>query len=183
MHGSTTKYCYNLLNRNEILLTLLLQIMCGLTNTIAIGAVNQENHVANFSSRGPSYDGRIKPDIVAKGVGVYGANAEDFSAYVTRSGTSVAAPIASGIAALLLSAYPHLKNTQVRNILIETADNSFAPNNNRGYGLVSAVKAIEFPNLDSLQYSIILATICRYKLSYHSLFLNIYFFPLTLLSI
>jgi subtilisin family serine protease len=118
-------------------------------NTLAIGAVDNNNQVASFSSRGPSFDGRIKPDVVAKGVGVYGANAEDFSAYVTRSGTSVAAPIASGVAALLLSAYPHLKNTQVRNILIETADSSFAPNNNRGYGLISAVKAIEFPNLDA----------------------------------
>lgn len=116
-------------------------------NTIAIGAVNQENQVASFSSRGPSYDGRIKPDVVAKGVGVYGANAEDFSAYVTRSGTSVAAPIASGVAALLLSAYPHLKNTQVRSIFFESADNNTSPDNDRGYGLISAVKAIEFPNL------------------------------------
>ncbi|MCW8804608.1 MAG: S8 family serine peptidase [Ignavibacteriaceae bacterium] len=125
-------------------------------NTMAIGAVNQENQVASFSGHGPSYDGRIKPDVVAKGVGVYCANAEDYSAYVTRSGTSVAAPIASGVAALLLSAYPHLKNTQVRNILIETADSSFAPNNNRGYGLVSALKAIEFPNLDASEGTFLL---------------------------
>ncbi len=117
-------------------------------NTLAIGAVDNNNQVASFSSRGPSYDGRIKPDVVAKGVGVYGANAEDFSAYVSRSGTSVAAPIASGVAALLLSAYPHLKNTQVRTILFESADNNSSPDNDRGYGLISAVKAIEFPNLD-----------------------------------
>jgi hypothetical protein len=118
-------------------------------NTIAIGAVNQENQVASFSGHGPSYDGRIKPDVVAKGVGVYCANAEDFSAYFTRSGTSVAAPIASGVAALLLSAYPHLKNTQVRSIFFESADNNLSPDNERGYGLVSAVKAIQFPNLDA----------------------------------
>jgi serine protease AprX len=116
-------------------------------NILGIGAVNNSNEVAGFSSRGPTYDGRIKPDLVTQGVGVYCAVAGNFSGYQTASGTSVAAPIASGIAALLLSAHPYLKNTQVRNILLETADNSLEPNNYRGYGLISAVKAIEFPNL------------------------------------
>lgn len=118
-------------------------------NTLAIGAVNNVNEVAGFSSRGPTYDGRIKPDVVTQGVDVYCAAAGNFTGYLTASGTSVAAPIAGGVAALLLSAYPHLKNNQVRNIFIETADNSFSPNNERGYGLLSAVKAIEFPNLDA----------------------------------
>jgi hypothetical protein len=40
-----------------------------------------------------------------------------------------------------------LKNTQVRNILLETSDNSKSPDNERGYGLISALDAIEFPNL------------------------------------
>ncbi|HSW54677.1 MAG TPA: S8 family serine peptidase, partial [Ignavibacteriaceae bacterium] len=93
---------------------------------------------------------------VTQGVGVYCAAAGNFTGYLTASGTSVSAPIASGVAALLLSAYPHLKNTQVRNILIETADNSFSPNNERGYGLLSAVKAIEFPNLDASDRTFIL---------------------------
>ncbi len=125
-------------------------------NTLSIGAVNNSNQVANFSSRGPSYDGRIKPEVVTQGVGVYGASAGNYSGYSTASGTSVAAPIASGIAALLLSANPHLKNTQVRNIFIETADNSSSPNNERGYGLLSAVKAIEFPNLNASEGTFIL---------------------------
>ncbi|MBK9098265.1 MAG: S8 family serine peptidase [bacterium] len=118
-------------------------------NTLAIGAVNNQNQIASFSSRGPSFDGRIKPDVVTQGVSVYCAAAGNFSGYTLASGTSVAAPIASGIAALLLSAYPHLKNSQVRNILIETADNSSSPNNDVGYGLLSAVRAVEFPNLQA----------------------------------
>jgi subtilisin family serine protease len=125
-------------------------------NTLAIGAVNSNNEVAAFSSRGPSYDGRIKPDVVTQGVSVYCANPGNFSGYITASGTSVSAPIASGIAALLLSAYPHLKNTQVRSILTETADSSSSPNNNKGYGLLSAVKAIEFPNLKTSEGTYIL---------------------------
>ncbi|HSW55638.1 MAG TPA: S8 family serine peptidase, partial [Ignavibacteriaceae bacterium] len=125
-------------------------------NTLAIGAVNNGNAVAAFSSRGPSYDGRIKPEVVTQGVGVYCAAAGNFTGYLTASGTSVSAPIASGVAALLLSAYPHLKNTQIRNILIETADNSFSPNNEIGYGLLSSVKSIEFPNLDASDGTFIL---------------------------
>ncbi len=116
-------------------------------NTLAIGAVNSSNVVADFSSRGPTFDGRIKPDLLAQGVSVYCARAGDFDGYFYASGTSVAAPIASGVAALLLSAHPHLKNTQVRNIFFETADYSKTPDYERGYGLISALNAIEFPNL------------------------------------
>lgn len=118
-------------------------------NTIGVGAVNINNQVANFSSRGPSFDGRIKPDIVADGVSVLGASAGNFNGYTRASGTSLSAPIASGTASLLLSAHPYLKNTQLRNILFETAGNTTTPNNERGYGLLSALRAVEFPNLES----------------------------------
>ncbi len=115
---------------------------------IAVGAVDANNIVAGFSSRGPTYDGRIKPDIVAQGVNDYGAAViNGFSSYGYNSGTSAATPIASGCAALLLSTYPYLTNEQARNILLETSDNYSTPNNDRGYGLISAEKAIEYPNI------------------------------------
>lgn len=117
-------------------------------NTIGVGAVDSENQIRGFSGRGPTYDGRIKPDVVARGTSVFGAFASGFTNYGTASGTSMSAPIAAGIASLLLSAHPHLKNTQVRNILLETADNSSSPNNERGYGLLLALDAVEFPNLE-----------------------------------
>ncbi len=120
-------------------------------NTLAIGAVDANNIVAGFSSLGPTYDGRIKPDLVTRGVNVIGATSGTFNQYSTASGTSVAAPIASGIAALLLSAHPHLINDQIRNIFFETSDNSLNPDNERGYGLMSALKAIEFPNLEIVE--------------------------------
>jgi serine protease AprX len=119
--------------------------------TLGVGAVNNDNEVASFSSRGPSFDGRIKPDVVAQGVNVYGALAGSFNGYGTANGTSVSAPIASGVAALLLSAHPYLLNSQVRNIFFETADNSKTPDNERGYGLLSALDAIQFPNLEETQ--------------------------------
>lgn len=119
-------------------------------NVLAVGAVDRSNIVAGFSSRGPTFDGRIKPDVTALGVSVYGASTAGFNLYNYASGTSAATPIAAGVAGLLLSAHSYLKNTQVRSILIETAGNSESPNNDIGYGLLSAVKAVNFPNLEKL---------------------------------
>jgi len=118
-------------------------------NTIGVGAVNSSNEVAGFSSRGPTFDGRVKPDVVTRGVSVYGARANTLSDYLRANGTSLSAPIASGVGSLLLSAHPHLRNTQLRNILFETAGNITIPNNERGYGLLSALRAVEFPNMES----------------------------------
>lgn len=117
-------------------------------NVITVGAVNNQNQLALFSSVGPTYDGRIKPELVTMGVNVYGVLASTQTNYQYKSGTSAATPIAAGIGGLLLSAYPHLTNWQIRNILLESCDNFFSPNNQRGYGLLSALKAIEFPNVE-----------------------------------
>ncbi|MFO7526828.1 MAG: S8 family peptidase [Ignavibacteriaceae bacterium] len=117
-------------------------------NIIAVGAVNSNNQLVSFSSRGPTADGRIKPEVVAMGSGVFGAAAGTDNNYASASGTSSSAPIASGVAALMLSIHPHLKNTQVRSIILESSDNALNPNNDIGYGLISAKNAIEFPNLE-----------------------------------
>ncbi len=116
-------------------------------DVIAVGAVNSQNQLASFSSRGPTSDGRIKPEVVAMGVSVFGASSGSINQYITASGTSAAAPIAAGVGALLLSKYPHLKNYQVRNVILESSANSANPNNQIGYGLISAKNAIEYPNL------------------------------------
>ncbi len=116
-------------------------------NTIAVGAVDADNQVAGFSSRGPTYDGRIKPDIVAMGSNNYGASTLGYNRYGYGSGTSFATPIASGIAAMLLSVYPNLTNIQARDILLKSSGNADKPNNDRGYGLVSAKSAISYPVL------------------------------------
>jgi len=125
-------------------------------NIISVGAVDEFSNLAGFSSRGPTYDGRIKPEVVAFGVNTYGAVAGTNNGYRFASGTSAAAPIASGVAALLLSAHPHLKNTQMRSIILESASNSSNPNNQIGYGIISAKNAIEFPNLENINGQYIL---------------------------
>ncbi len=121
-------------------------------NVIAVGAVYSNNTVAPFSSHGPTADGRIKPDVVADGVSVYGAdvdlaNGGGYNKYFFDSGTSAATPIAAGIGAMLLSAFPYLSNVQARQIILETSDNYNNPNNDIGYGLISAEKALAYPNI------------------------------------
>ncbi len=115
---------------------------------IAVGSVDSSNVVSFFSSRGPTYDGRIKPDVVAMGEHVFGASAPSTNSYMFDQGTSAATPIASGVATLLLSANPYLTNEQARYILLHTAGNFNTPNNDRGYGLISAEKALAYPNMD-----------------------------------
>ncbi|MEW6003861.1 MAG: S8 family serine peptidase [Stygiobacter sp.] len=119
---------------------------------IAVGAVNSSNQIASFSSPGPTSDGRIKPEIVAMGVADYHAVAG--GSYGSGSGTSYATPIAAGIAAILKSAWPHLTNKQIRSIFLASGDNVQNPNNDRGYGLISAKKAIAFPNLQIINNNI-----------------------------
>jgi subtilisin family serine protease len=117
-------------------------------NVISVGAIDAFLNRASFSSIGPTYDGRIKPEVVTLGVSVYGASASSINLYSYGQGTSCSAPIAAGIAGLLLSIYPELTNTQVRSILLSTANNSSSPNNNIGFGLLSALNAITLPNIE-----------------------------------
>jgi len=119
-------------------------------NTITVGAVSSSNNVAYFSSRGPTFDGRIKPEVVAQGTSVFNASAGSSSSYSFSNGTSVSAPIVAGVTGLLLSAYPHLNNEQVRSILIESGDNVNNPNNDIGYGLISAIRAVTYPNISKI---------------------------------
>ncbi|MGK9476688.1 S8 family serine peptidase [Melioribacter sp. OK-6-Me] len=116
-------------------------------NVIAVGAVDDSNRVTSFSSRGPTADGRIKPELVALGSAVSYATSDG---YYSGNGTSFSTPITAGIAALLKSFYPHLTNDQIRHIMLEAGDNSSSPNNERGWGLISSLRAINFPNLNKI---------------------------------
>jgi serine protease AprX len=75
--------------------------------------------LASFSARGPTQEGRIKPDVVAPGVGITAASAS--SGYETRSGTSMAAPFVAGVAALMLDANPALSAQQLKDTIMNTA--------------------------------------------------------------
>jgi len=114
---------------------------------IASGAVNTLGAIASFSSRGPTSDGRIKPDVCAMGVAVYAAFPGSPSLYSTASGTSAATPIVAGVAGLLLSHYPELNNNQVRDAMRLTASQSSKPDTVFGWGIVDAIEVISYPQI------------------------------------
>lgn len=117
-------------------------------SVITVGAVNSGGVLADFSSRGPTFDGRIKPDVVTMGVGNVGIAVPPREGigggYTKISGTSAACPMAAGVAALILSAYPNLTPMQVREALLKTADRAATPDNDYGYGLVDAYAALMY---------------------------------------
>jgi serine protease AprX len=116
---------------------------------ISVGATSSDGELATFSSCGPTADGRIKPEVVAQGMGVYWANGSTTTGYSNVSGTSCSTPLVAGAAALILSAHPQLTNMQVRDALMKTtvqrkdgtSETAVYPNNYYGYGFVNVDSA------------------------------------------
>ena len=73
-------------------------------------------NLADFSSRGPTADGRMKPDIAAPGYQINAARANSGNGYVAYSGTSMATPFTAGTVALMLAANPSLTPDQVKSM-------------------------------------------------------------------
>jgi hypothetical protein len=106
-------------------------------SVLAVGAVTPWGEIAGFSSRGPTGDGRIKPEVVAQGVQVVSASPWDDN-YVLPNGTSLSCPLVAGAAALLIQAFPDATNMQIFESLKITASQSYEPNNRYGWGIVNA---------------------------------------------
>lgn len=100
-----------------------------------------------YSGRG-QMGGRIrKPDLVAPGTDIMSCNAffqkkRQTEYYVMKSGTSMATPIVTGCAALLLQKEPYLSNNQVRDRLIYSAKDLGAPWNQQGWGMVNVKRML-----------------------------------------
>jgi hypothetical protein len=99
-------------------------------NVLVVGGVTNTNSTPNLSSKGPAYDGRIKPELMAYG----------------ESGTSDASAVASGVVAIVQQAYQHQYGTVppsalVKTILINSADNDTISYSS-GYGIINALEAV-----------------------------------------
>jgi subtilisin family serine protease len=116
-------------------------------SVLGIGAEDSLGTVAGFSSRGPTADGRIKPDFSAPGVSVWVATPSGGGGvgYGRVNGTSYSTPIVAGVAALFLELHPTYAPMAVREALLRAADNRGTPNNARGYGRPDAHAAAVFP--------------------------------------
>ncbi len=102
-------------------------------NVITVGALTRELTNANFSSIGPSQDGRVKPDIVAIGNPSYLMYGE--GEIIRANGTSFSSPTACGMVACLWQALPHLTAYELMELIRKNSDNAQHPDNIYGYGL------------------------------------------------
>jgi serine protease AprX len=102
-------------------------------------------NLTDFSSRGPTADERIKPDISAPGYNITAPEANTSNKYITYSGTSMATPFTAGTVALMLDANPSLSPTEIKDILMNTAQDWGPSNKDIEYGMgrLDGYEAIE----------------------------------------
>lgn len=110
-------------------------------NILTVGAINGGGNVAGFSGKGPTFDGRIKPDLVALGAGAITANVFTSSEITSNSGTSFSAPIICGLVAGFWQANPTLTAMQVMQWIKASGSNQATPNNSIGWGIPNFVRA------------------------------------------
>lgn len=127
-------------------------VVVGAVNDAVSGGVRATSNatMSSFSSWGPADDGRIKPDVVANGVGVYSSTAGNDAAYGTYNGTSMASPNAAGSAVLIAQEHVRLfgqamRSSTLRGLLIHTADDlgRAGPDYLNGWGLINTKAAVD----------------------------------------
>ena len=118
-------------------------------NVLTVGSVNDYGVRSSFSSVGPTYDGRIKPDVMAQGERIYVTTSTN-NQFVAGAGTSYSTPVMAGITACLMQAMPNKNPVEVRDALRKSADKANNPDNNYGYGIPDAMKALAILSIDEL---------------------------------
>ena len=122
---------------------------------LAVGAVNPDGTRASFSSVGPTTDtpARIKPDIMAQGTQVLSASPVNTTGYLLLQGTSLACPLAAGVAALMVQAKPDASPMEIIEALKATASNAATPDNLNGWGIIDAATGNQLPDGDRHDHS------------------------------
>ena len=105
---------------------------------LCVGACRSDSTIAEFSSHGPSYDGRVKPDITSMGVQTACYHPNDMLAYA--NGTSLATPVAAGLCACLWQAMPQYTSTEIMQMIRESGHLYNNPNPDFGYGIPNFYK-------------------------------------------
>jgi len=109
---------------------------------LSCGAVDLQGIIASSSSHGPTADGRIKPDLCARGVGTYTAYASLDYPYSNRSGTSFSTPLIAGAAALVMEKHPELSPAQITARLKQYASYADFPDNRYGWGIPDVYRSV-----------------------------------------
>jgi hypothetical protein len=108
-------------------------------SVFSIGAVDNSGNYASFSSTGPTYDGRVKPNVVAQGQGT--AIVDPSGQVGNGSGTSFSSPITAGMVACLWQANPSKRNTEIMEAIQMSATQANNPDGYLGYGIPDYVIA------------------------------------------
>ncbi len=111
-------------------------------SVLAVGATKISGKLEMFSSKGPTADGRIKPDVVAQGSDIYVAIIDN--GYEYTQGTSFSCPLVAGCAGLLMEMVPTATSSEIFDALKYTADNADNPNNEYGWGMVKTYQAYKY---------------------------------------
>ena len=109
---------------------------------VAVGATDWAGTPMPFSSRGPTGDGRIKPDVSARGLVVTAADFLTDYGYSVQNGTSIATPLVGGLAALLLEARPAWTPDSIAAALRRSGDRADQPRSDVGWGVPDGLVAL-----------------------------------------
>ena len=130
-------------------------LMSSTKNSVSVGAVDRNGGLTSFSSRGPARDGRIKPELVAKGLSQW--STAPGGGYQSLSGTSMSSPVVTGISGLLAQQYRMTfggetpNGAMLKTLLIAGADDQVGPTDidkpgpdyAYGFGLVDAKASVD----------------------------------------
>lgn len=113
-------------------------------SVLATGAVDSSRVCAGFSSQGPTYDDRLKPDVTAMGRGTVFVNTE----YIVSAGngTSFSCPMTSGLAACLLQTTPTSGGMKLFDAIVRSGDRYDNPDTLYGHGIPDGRRAFEIMN-------------------------------------
>ncbi len=110
-------------------------------SVLAIAAVDGTGNRGDFSSRGPTFDGRIKPDVAAQGVATWLINKDGNTE--SGNGTSYSSPVVAGLVACLWQKNPEISNTELMDVIRQSSSQSHSPDTLLGYGIPDFAKADE----------------------------------------
>ncbi|MEN8928482.1 MAG: S8/S53 family peptidase [Flavobacteriales bacterium] len=131
---------------------------CDADSILCVGAINYDSTRAHFTSEGPTFDGRTKPDVVTIGRRCFYVHLDD--SIRSGNGTSFATPLFSGLVACLKQAHPLRTNFQLIDAIKSNSDRALNPHNTYGWGIPNACK---IDSALTLLDSVILSTPERIK--------------------
>lgn len=109
-------------------------------SVFAIGAVDALGDYVFFSSHGPSYDGRIKPNVAAQGYDTY--TADPYGNYGGANGTSFSSPVTAGMVACLWQSHPNMINMDLLSAVESSGSQASAPDDFLGFGIPDFYEAM-----------------------------------------